>query len=57
MVENYLGVAGAMKGAMSCLPFYGLGVCSTVDGMSCNSAFLRDINSKQVYLSTTYCFF
>jgi len=47
LVENYLGVAGAMRGAMLCLA--DVGVCSHVDGMLCDSAFIKDINSKKRY--------
>ncbi|KAI6216397.1 Lipase EstA/Esterase EstB family-containing protein [Aphelenchoides besseyi] len=47
LVNAYLGVAGAMKGAQSCtLPF---GICNTLNGMSCGSQFLNDINSQTRY--------
>ncbi|KAI6171940.1 hypothetical protein M3Y98_00917900 [Aphelenchoides besseyi] len=46
LVNAYLGVAGAMKGAQSCtIPF---GVCNTLNGMSCGSQFLNDINSQHI---------
>ncbi|KAI6196120.1 Lipase EstA/Esterase EstB family-containing protein [Aphelenchoides besseyi] len=46
LVNAYLGVAGAMKGAQSCtLPF---GICNTLNGMSCGSQFLNDINSQHI---------
>jgi len=46
-VEAYLGVAGAMKGAMLCLA--PLGICSPIDGMLCGSKFMKDINSVKRY--------
>ncbi|KAI6184779.1 Lipase domain containing protein [Aphelenchoides bicaudatus] len=47
LVDTYLGVAGANKGAMLCIP--PLWVCSFVNGMVCGSKFMNDINKVKRY--------
>lgn len=44
-VRAYLTVAGANKGAMLCVTSL-VPVCNRVNGMHCESAFIKDINAK-----------
>lgn len=44
MVETFVGVAGANFGSFLCL--IPVGSCNIINGMSCQSKFLADINSK-----------
>ncbi|KAL3108406.1 hypothetical protein niasHT_015328 [Heterodera trifolii] len=47
LVRTFVGVAGANWGSFLCvLPF---GSCNLLNGMSCGSRFLKDINSKKRY--------
>lgn len=51
-IANYIGIAGPNHGAEICLnggKFTGFEkACGKIDGMSCDSEFLKDINSKFV---------
>ncbi|VDL63675.1 unnamed protein product [Nippostrongylus brasiliensis] len=48
LIDTFVSVAGANRGSVLCLlPFPG--ACNMVNGLSCNSAFLKNINSKQRY--------
>ncbi|PAV88075.1 hypothetical protein WR25_09092 [Diploscapter pachys] len=48
LVDTFLGVAGANRGSLLCvLPFPG--ACNFINGLSCRSAFIRDVNSKRKY--------
>ncbi|KAH7726475.1 Protein LIPS-15 [Aphelenchoides avenae] len=47
-IRSYLTVAGANRGAMICwLPMMPL--CNMVNGLHCQSSFMRDINAKSGY--------
>ncbi|KAI6240280.1 Triacylglycerol lipase [Aphelenchoides fujianensis] len=52
LVDVYLGVGGAMSGAMPCSVEF-LGVCSKINGMNCHSKFIQDINSEVRYEGRT----
>uniref|UniRef100_A0A0K0DZ02 Lipase domain-containing protein n=1 Tax=Strongyloides stercoralis TaxID=6248 RepID=A0A0K0DZ02_STRER len=47
LVEKFISVAGANHGSALCIfPF---GSCNLINGLNCNSRFIRDINRKQHY--------
>ncbi|KAI6172412.1 RBR-type E3 ubiquitin transferase [Aphelenchoides besseyi] len=48
IIDVYLGVAGAMNGALACkIP--NVGSCSLQSGMNCHSTFIKDINKQSRY--------
>ncbi|KAI6197364.1 RBR-type E3 ubiquitin transferase [Aphelenchoides besseyi] len=48
IVDVYLGVAGAMNGALACkIP--NVGSCSLQSGMNCHSTYIKDINKQSRY--------
>ncbi|CAB3411310.1 unnamed protein product [Caenorhabditis bovis] len=48
LIDTFVSVAGANRGSFLCaLPFPG--ACNMVNGLSCTSRFIQDINSKQRY--------
>ncbi|KAJ1364906.1 Lipase (class 2) [Parelaphostrongylus tenuis] len=48
LVDTFVSVAGANRGSFLCLlPFPG--ACNNVNGLSCTSEFIKDINSRQRY--------
>lgn len=47
LIDTYVSVAGANRGSFLCaLPFPG--ACNPNNGLSCNSRYIQDINSRQV---------
>ena len=51
LVRRYVSVAGANRGALMCgnpLPFPN-GICSPINGLNCNSLFIKDINNQTGY--------
>ncbi|VDM59317.1 unnamed protein product [Angiostrongylus costaricensis] len=48
LVDTFVSVAGANRGSFLCLlPFPG--ACNSVNGLSCISNFIKDINARQRY--------
>ncbi|CAD6194004.1 unnamed protein product [Caenorhabditis auriculariae] len=48
LIDTFVSVAGANRGSFLCvLPFPG--ACNLINGLSCSSAFIRDINKQQRY--------
>ncbi|CAI5444084.1 unnamed protein product [Caenorhabditis angaria] len=48
LIDTFVSVAGANRGSFLCaLPFPG--ACNMINGLSCNSRFIQDINSRQKY--------
>ncbi|CAI2342620.1 unnamed protein product [Caenorhabditis sp. 36 PRJEB53466] len=53
LIDTYVSVAGANRGSFLCaFPFPG--ACNANNGLSCNSRFIHDINSRQRYEGNTY---
>uniref|UniRef100_A0A158R4F3 Lipase n=1 Tax=Syphacia muris TaxID=451379 RepID=A0A158R4F3_9BILA len=48
LVDTFVGVAGANYGSFLCEVFQASGICNRVNGLSCNSSFLTDINFRKV---------
>lgn len=51
LIDTFVSVAGANHGSFLCaIPFPG--ACNMINGMSCTSSFIRDINARPHYEAT-----
>ncbi|KAK5974262.1 Triacylglycerol lipase, partial [Trichostrongylus colubriformis] len=49
LIDTFVSVAGVNHGSNLCALFPGTKLCNLVNGLSCNSKYIQDINAKPRY--------